>query len=254
VSATLKEQLKALEQLQAVDLQIGGLKTQRQSLPGALKTLDDALNRVKANHTIKKNTVEELNKVFRQTKAALELNQDRLTRSMTRLEGIQNSQEFSAVNKEIDQLRKLAHTLEEQQKKANDEIAVGTKGLEDLEAQMVTLQAERDEKASAVTGQDNELNSQISKLQDDRKKYTTIVEARILTNYDRVRGARAGIGISSANGGRCKICNMMVPPQLYNEIQKGLQVHSCPSCHRILYIPTEGSAGVASSTKSEASI
>jgi predicted nucleic acid-binding Zn-ribbon protein len=253
VSATLKEQLKALEQLQEIDLQIDGIKGKRRALPAALKTLDDALGRVKGSFLLKKNSIEELNKVLRQTKAALELNSDRLTRSNSRLEGIQNSQEFAAINKEIEQLRKLALTLEDQQKKTTDEIATATKGLDEIETQMKTMQAERDEKAGTVTGQDNELNSQISSLNENRKQHTAKVEARLLAIYDRVRVARGGLGIAPATGGRCKACNMMVPPQLFNEVQKGLQAHSCPSCHRILFIPAEGSAGVQTQNQPTAS-
>jgi predicted nucleic acid-binding Zn-ribbon protein len=28
---------------------------------------------------------------------------------------------------------------------------------------------------------------------------------------------------------------MNIPPQLYNVIQRGLTIETCPSCHRIIY-------------------
>ena len=38
--------------------------------------------------------------------------------------------------------------------------------------------------------------------------------------------------------GTCQGCRMRLPPQLYNELQKHLQVHFCPKCQRILYFET----------------
>ena len=66
-------------------------------------------------------------------------------------------------------------------------------------------------------------------------EFTQGVEVRLLNQYERIRGARAGLGITAAVGGRCRACNMMVPPQLFNELQRGSALHSCPSCNRILY-------------------
>ena len=46
---------------------------------------------------------------------------------------------------------------------------------------------------------------------------------------------RAGVAVALAKVGTCQGCRMRLPPQLYNEIQKHLQIHFCPNCQRILY-------------------
>jgi hypothetical protein len=46
---------------------------------------------------------------------------------------------------------------------------------------------------------------------------------------------RGGVAVTMAKGGTCQGCRMRLPPQLYNEIQKHLQIHFCPNCQRILY-------------------
>ena len=77
----------------------------------------------------------------------------------------------------------------------------------------------------------------IDSLLAERAQFCSQVDQKILVQYDRVRGARGGIGIVPAVAGRCKGCNMMVPAQLYNEVQRALTLHSCPSCHRLLFVP-----------------
>ena len=232
-----REQLKTLEQLQELDLKIDGLKKNKNALPAALKALDDSMAKVKLSMDAKKTAIAEIEKVQSQTKAALELNKDRLTRSSSRLESVQNSQEFQAVNKEIEQLNKLNVSLEEQTKKSAAETDTVQKALAEFTTQYDKLKADRDAQAALVSGQSDKFDTEIGSLMKERANYTGRIDAKMLTLYDRVRAARNGLGIVPAVAGRCKGCNMMVPPQLYNMIQRATEMHSCPSCHRILFVP-----------------
>ena len=232
----LREQMRALENLQELDLRIDSLKKKRDSLPAALKALEDSLTKTKQIFEARKNAVAELEKTKRQTHAGLELNKDRLTRSMGRLEQIKNSQEFQAVNKEIDQLKKLNTQLEEQLKKSDTDIAAAAAELTKLEGELGTVQSQYDSQQTEVSGEKGQIETQITQFIAERTQYTTKVERPTLSLYDRVRAARGGLGCVPALGGRCKGCNMMVPPQLYNEIQRASNLHSCPSCNRILLV------------------
>jgi len=234
----LAEQLRNLERLQELDLKIDSLKRDQNSLPAGLRSIDEQLSKLKSSLDLKKNQLTEAEKVQKQTHAALELNQDRLTRSNSKMEAVQNSQEFQAATKEIEQLKKLNVSLEEQSKKANQDIEALRKDVENLKNQHEKLQSDRDAQATVVSGQDHQFKNDIATLTQERTQFSSKVEARILSQYDRVRGARNGLGIVPAVGGRCKGCNMMVPPQLYNEVQRGTMLHACPSCHRILFVPT----------------
>lgn len=239
----LVEQLKNLEQLQEIDLKIDSLKKNQSSLPGALKVLDDSLRKLKAQQEAKKALITEVEKTHRQTQAALELNRDRLTRSNQKLEGVHNSQEFQAANKEIEQLKKLNATLEEQSKKsALDQETLG-KDAAALGEKIEAAQKELDAQSKILSTQDHQFKTDIGTLTSQRTQFSSHVETRILAQYDRVRVARSGIGIVPAVGGRCVGCNMMLPPQLFNEVQRGTQLHNCPSCHRLLYVPNSSATG-----------
>lgn len=236
----LKEQLRALEQMQEIDLKIDALKKSKGELPGTLKTLDLQISKLNATIKVKQAAAAEIEKTVRQTQAALDLNKDRLTRSTSRVDQVSNSQEYAAVNKEVEQLNKMNAQLDEQIAKSKGELDTATKEIDGLTTQVNQVKSDRDAQDKVVTGQGSTLDSQISELVAERNKFAPKVDKKILSQYDRVRVARAGLGISPALGGRCKGCNMMVPPQLYNMIQKGLELHQCPSCHRILFMPNSG--------------
>ena len=233
----LSQQLKALEQLQELDLKIDQLKKSKGALPLTLKTLDTSLQKARSAADLKKNALNEFDKAQRQTKAAIELGRDRLTRSNSRLEGVKNSQEFQAINKEIEQLKKMSTSLEEQLKKGDQDADAVRKEQDLLNSEVEKLQKERDAQNSLLSAEEGKLDGEINQLTQERAQFTSQVDRRTLATYDRVRVARNGLGIVPASGGRCKGCNMVVPPQLYNEVCRGCAVHSCPSCHRILFVP-----------------
>ena len=233
---SLVEQLKNLAHLQEVDLKIDSIKKNQESLPAGLKAADESMKKIQTLLSAKKNADAELEKSMKQTQAAWDLNQDRLTRSQSKLEAVQTSQEFQAVNKEIEQLKKLNLSLDEQRKKLSTEREVMIQELAQLEEQLKKLNQERDAQSQVLNGQNRQLRGDLDTLLSERTQFIQGVEGRLLSQYDRIRVARGGIGIVAAFGGRCKGCNMMVPPQLFNELQRGSALHCCPSCSRILYV------------------
>jgi predicted nucleic acid-binding Zn-ribbon protein len=130
----------------------------------------------------------------------------------------------------------LNTSLEEQTKKAVLDIEALNKAAAELSAQLEKQMGEKEAQGAILNTQGSRLDTDIGALTAERKQFVSQVEPRILSQYDRIRGARAGIGIVPAVGGRCKGCNMMVPPQLFIEIQRANQLHQCPSCQRLLFV------------------
>lgn len=236
-SLPLKNQLKALENLQELDLKIDALRKKNADIPAALRALDETLEKARLSFEAKLQSVEEIEKVQRQTQAAVELNRDRLTRANGKLESVGNSQEFQAANKEIDQLKKMSANLEEQLKKVAQDIEAGNQEAAQLKETYEKLKAERDGQASTLQTQGGQLDSEIAALTSQREQFTKQIERRILAQYERIRPARGGVGIAPAMAGRCQACNMVLPPQQYNEVQRSTAVQQCSSCFRILFAP-----------------
>ena len=236
----LRDQVRALESLQELDFKIEQIKKSRVALPSKLKTIEEGFQRAKLAVDTKRNQLVELEKIERQAKAGMELNQERLNRASTKLEAVHNSNEYNAANKEIDQLKKMNSNLEAQLAKCVADLETERKALTDLEAALELKSSEREAQIQAGNDENSKLNRDIETLISQRVPFTEKVEKRILAQYDRIRAGRGGVGIVPTVSGRCSGCNMMVPPQLYNQIQRGAELHQCPSCNRLLFIPTSG--------------
>ncbi len=236
-SLPLREQLLKLVNLQELDLKIDQLSKQKNSLPAALKALDDQIVSMTKQLAAKTAALDDIHKKERQSRAALDMNKERNTRAGEKLSSVANSQEFQAANREIDQLKKHQNNLDEQLKAFSSDITSANAETVKLQTQIQEVKAKLESETHKISGEGVQIASQTAELMAKRAEFTPHVERRMLALYDRVRGARAGVGIAPAVGGRCAVCNMVVPPQMYNELQRGKEMHTCPSCSRILYVP-----------------
>lgn len=232
-----KEQLIALVHLQELDLNIDNLKRKKTALPGQLKEVQANYNRLKEMMEVKTSVIDEQQKVQRQILAAIELNDDRLKRTNERLTDIKNTKEFQAINKEISQLQELNASLATQKENNSKGLEASQTELVELKTQFENIQAQRDSQAAELSKEVVMLDTNLSRLEKERQKFTINIDRRVLSTYERVRVRRGGLGLVPTEGGRCKGCNMHIPPQLYNQVQKNLELVMCPNCNRFLFIP-----------------
>ena len=46
---------------------------------------------------------------------------------------------------------------------------------------------------------------------------------------------RRGLAVVPVVKGVCQGCHMSIPPQLFNLLQRGTTMETCPTCNRIIY-------------------
>ena len=46
---------------------------------------------------------------------------------------------------------------------------------------------------------------------------------------------RRGLAVAPVQNGTCQGCNMNIPPQLFNQLQRGDSIELCATCNRIIY-------------------
>ena len=232
---TLRETLLKLEAVQELDLQIGVLQKKKNEMPARLASYDSQISLLTTQLEQKKKISEEIEKNLRQNQGALELNEERMKRSQTKAEAIKTNQEFQAVQKEIEALKKNTGVLQENVTKLKSELEVAQKSVEDIQTQISAIEATRASESEKIGGESKEFDTELGRLSGLRAQAVVGIDVRHLSQYDRVRSGRVGgVGIVPAVSGNCKGCNMRIPPQIYNELKRGNELHFCPSCRRIL--------------------
>ena len=79
-----------------------------------------------------------------------------------------------------------------------------------------------------------EIDAQIADARKLRDEAAARVSPQVLKKYSSIKMKR-GLALAPVKNGTCQGCNMNIPPQLYNVLQRGQTVETCPSCHRIIY-------------------
>jgi uncharacterized protein len=76
---------------------------------------------------------------------------------------------------------------------------------------------------------------EIDSLRAERLGIVAQMTPSVVSNYDRIRKGRAGVGITEVVAGRCGRCNIVLRPQFFQDLKKGETIMTCESCGRILY-------------------
>jgi hypothetical protein len=145
-----------------------------------------------------------------------------------------NSKEYVAAQREIEQTRESVQTREAEVTKLVDAIQAKEKMLAERANELKALRASIEKDAEVAKGKMADVQSKIDALLVVRNKMATGIRPDYLKRYSTIR-LRRGMAVVTVRTGTCLGCNMNVPPQLYNTLQRGNSLETCPYCHRIVY-------------------
>ena len=175
---------------------------------------------------------------------------DELNELISDPEVIADSQRFMKLSKEegslretvekYNQYKKVTQTIsddEELLRETNDDdlTALTKEELAEAREEQAQLEKELEEVSTSKADEDKEMHDELASLMQQREEQASKIKKSTLMKYDRVRAHRHNIGIASVKDEVCNGCYMHIPPQLYVEVKKDLEVHTCPHCQRILY-------------------
>lgn len=231
----MQEQIRLLVELQKVDAVIGEMKRKREETPKRLAELEAGLDAMKADLEQYVVELEELKKDRRTKEGFLQMEIDRVHKSEDKLKDIKTQKEYQALLKEVEQGKKLNASREEDILKLTADIEEREKVASEKAELLKTREEEYKKEKETLEGDlvkvDAEFDGKKGEWEDIAKK----VKPNILKMYQRVSERRNATSVVSVNKGACTGCHMNLPPQLYNQVQKGNEMLQCPACHRILY-------------------
>jgi len=231
----LPEDITRLMDLQVIDRQLNELEQSLNSIAGRVDQLRDENQRNQAEFD--RLTEEEKTIVAARKKSERELAEGevRIRNKRMRLTLIRNDKELQALTHEIDSLKETNQRLEGELLVSLEGADTRTARIKELGEAIAKGRTDLVAAEKEIAEQVEELKSNIAKHRRSREKVAENIEANLLARYQMIFRRRAGVAVAVAKGGTCQGCRMRLPPQLYNEIQKHLQIHFCPNCQRVLY-------------------
>lgn len=161
--------------------------------------------------------------------------QQQLERSREKMNRTRNEKESNAVQRELEETRKLLRDVEDAVGKRSLELDELRKSIIDHEEQEAGYVARIGETEGAVSKRLQEIEAERGEKAQVRDGIAKKLPPVVLRKYDQIRAKRLS-GAARLEAGRCKACNMSIPPQLAQRIARADVLEQCPSCNRFLYI------------------
>jgi predicted nucleic acid-binding Zn-ribbon protein len=231
----LKENLKALVELQAVDDRIADLGKKLAGFPARLEVMRAgylAARTVLAEH---KAWLESAGKERRAAERELEAHEAKIKKLKDQQFMVKTNKEYQAMNHEI--------ALEEQKKGAYEEtvLSLMEKGAEVEKA--ITIQeaglAREEERFSLeekkLLAEKAALESELAEAGNERRAALGCIGEQHLRLYNRIREFHKGKAVAMVVEGVCQGCYVGLRPQKYQELKRGEQILTCDECRRIIY-------------------
>ncbi len=230
----MNEQLRLLRELQDVDLQLKAIQADKERYPRELSTLDEQLVSEQEMSTRKKEKIELLEKERRQKEGDLELEQERIKRAQSKLYEVKTNKEYQALLTEIETLKEINSQREIEILEIMDEI-------DELKRQYGVVERELKEMEERIGAEKREIEESLGRvdgtLASKKRKRTMIMKKlspELIGLYQTLKEKRR-VAVVPARFGACQGCNVKIPPQMFNEVQRSEVIIVCPSCNRILY-------------------
>ena len=230
----MRDQLKRLEELQEHDAKIQELESSLKAIPMKLASTENDLARVEGLLANERQALGETERYYGEQKGLLTEDEIQVAGAKHKLSQAKNSKEYMAAQREIDQRREGLTTREGEIAKLVEAVDAKKKLLADRAADVQTLKDSIQKDSEAARARMAELEGKIAALRAERDALAASVKPEMLKRYSTIR-MRRGLAVVSVRNGTCQGCNMNIPPQLYNVLQRGQTVETCPSCHRIIY-------------------
>jgi len=231
----LREEISRLIDLQAIDRQLQELEQSLASIAGGVDQLRDETqsNQAELDRLTEQN--KEITAARKRAERELAEGEVRIRNKRMRLTLVRNDKELQALTHEIESLKETNQRLESEVLTSMEGADARTARIKELGEAIAKGRTDLAAAQKEIAAEVEELKGAIGKHRKSREKVAENVDANLLSRYQMIFNRRAGVAVALAKGGTCQGCRMRLPPQLYNEIQKHLQIHFCPNCQRVLY-------------------
>ncbi len=235
------EQMLLLAKLQKIDTEVSMVKISLGDLAEQLKEIDDREAVFKKTTEDTATDLEAVQKEYRELDRQIKENADSAAQKDARLTSIKTNKEYHAILKEIEELNKKNSALEDTMLEYLEKIEAGEKAVKATKKTFTEEKKLLAEDRSAIKKQTKGIEAKLEELAELRLKALDGIEPKMLDIFKRTTRIVIQPAIAAAIKSVCMGCNMNIPPQFYNELQKSDKVRNCPHCHRIIYWekPTE---------------
>ncbi len=233
---SIKDQLKKLVELQAIDAERYRHKVELEEKPAALEELRKAFEEKKVNLKSLEDRSKTIQVDRKSKELELQAKEGEIAKSNAQLSLLKTNKEYQAKMAEIESFKADKSIIEEKilllydsGDIINSEIAKEKSILAEEEKNYLNQK-------KIVEDAVKEIEEKLKVLEMKRSQVSPEIDKANLNRYERVLENKKGLAIVPVKGNSCGGCFMNVPEQSINEIKMHDKLTFCEMCARILYL------------------
>jgi len=230
-----QKQIEQLVVLQAVDEEIMVLEAEVREAPLELSSLEAKVGQLRERQTQVQERLDILKGQQKRLEGEIEDDGHKIKKSKNKLMAVGNSKEYHAMMREMDSMEKLNRLREEERIAVMEEFERQNAAMQEVMTEIESLMEGYDAKKATLDERIGKAQGRLDALGKRRAKAGKVVPPPILGRYEFIRSRIDHPVIVSVTDGVCGGCHIKIPPQSFNELQKGKQILGCPNCQRIIY-------------------
>jgi len=231
----MKEQIGIVVQLQEIEIKINKIKSVLDVIPGRISSLDKEMSDAEQEIDRKKSLVDELRKKYRLNESDYQANLSTLRKSQEKLAAVKTNKEYQSILKEIDDIKAKNSLVEDEMLKNLDVIEATERETVTLKNEFLEIKDRIDRDKETIKDKIEQSETDLAELDEKRGAISKNIDKELMSKYNIVKGLTKGTAIAPVLDSICRGCNMNIPPQMYNDLQRFDSIKFCPHCQRIIY-------------------
>jgi len=231
----LLDELKKLKDLQFIDSQVFDLEEELDSLPEQNELLNAKITEMEGKLKELRSAIAIQLEEKQKRDDILKKGEDKLKTITGKQSAIRNKDEYNALLREIDNIKRFNRDLSDEIAEIDKEIEFKNNELKLIEEETVKKIEENRKKMSENEKRVKELDNTLEKISEKREKLIQNIRPAVYRKYQRIfESSPNGKAIALAEDRVCHGCNMTLPPELFNMVLRATRIEVCPNCQCIL--------------------
>jgi predicted nucleic acid-binding Zn-ribbon protein len=236
MTAVTKEQIDTLVEVQQIEIETGELKAYLKKVPARIRELEQELETFVRSVADDEAAIEEFNKQYRALESDVQLNLTKIQKSQQKLREVKTNKEYQSSLKEIDDMKAVNSKLEDEMLELLEQIETAEGAIKDRKQHYNRIVEESNQEKASIQKDAAQREKHLVELESKRDAVAAGLGDGLLKIFDQVKAKQANqVAIAAVRDAVCQGCNMNIPPQVYNELQRCDSLRYCPSCARIIY-------------------
>ena len=231
-----REQIEILIQIEAIETSSRKIKFELEGVNQKYESLDAELTSFENQVMAEEQRLGDLQKKYRSSEEDLKLNQSKIESSQEKLRSVKNNKEYQSSLKEIDKFKATGSKLEDNILECLEKIDQAELDINAKKKSLQQVTEDIDTQKAQIRREAEQDKAKLAKLDLDMGAIAEKIDSKLRRTYELVKQKQLdSVSVVPVKDAVCYGCNLNIPPQMYNELQRCDKLVFCPHCQRIIY-------------------